>query len=198
MYSLLFFQFQLFYLINCIHFIHFVLLPCVYLLNGGGQGTASWCRESVRVGSSPTMFYVLHYSLCSTFLGCNVFSDTRGIVPNGNGWNIGVLCWYHSLCCSFLNLLWTTTDPCFSFFYAKRVQLSPFFFACPMFFIKDYWRWTHLNSLGSFKVLISDYNWVVLVQSWNHLWRKDADVQVHAGEVCFPNMHISWFFSVEK
>ena len=92
-----------------------------------GQGTASWCRESVRVGSSPTMFYVLHYSLCSTFLGCNVFSDTRGIVPNGNGWNIGVLCWYHSLCCSFLNLLWTTTDPCFSFFYAKRVQLSPLF-----------------------------------------------------------------------
>ena len=115
------------FLINCIHFIHFVLVPCVYLLNGGGQGTASWCRESVRVGSSPTMFYVLHYSLCSTFLGCNVFSDTRGIVPNGNGWNIGVLCWYHSLCCSFLNLLWTTTDPCFSFFYAKRVQLSPLF-----------------------------------------------------------------------
>ena len=25
------------FLINCIHFIHFVLVPCVYLLNGGGQ-----------------------------------------------------------------------------------------------------------------------------------------------------------------
>ena len=50
------------FLINCIHFIHFVLVPCVYLLNGGGQGTASWCRESVRVGSSHaqqcSMFYI--------------------------------------------------------------------------------------------------------------------------------------------
>ena len=115
----------------CIHFIHFVLVPCVYLLNGGGHwtgdGQLAQGKRTGGVKSSPTMFYVLRYSLCSTFLGCNVFSDTRGIVPNGNGWNVGVLSWYHSLCCSFLNLLWTTTDPCFSFFYAKRVQLSPLF-----------------------------------------------------------------------
>ena len=49
-----------FFLINCIHFIHFVLAPSVYLLNGGGQGTASWCRESVQVGST-------HAQQCSMF-----------------------------------------------------------------------------------------------------------------------------------
>ena len=65
-------------------------MPCVYLLNGGGQdrtgdGQLVQGKRTGGVKSGPTMFYVLQYSLCSTFLGFDVFSDTRGIVPNDNG-----------------------------------------------------------------------------------------------------------------
>ena len=93
-----------------------------------GQGTASWRRESVRVGSSPTMFYVRQYSQCSTFLGCNVFSDTRRIVPNGNGWNIGP--WVDIILSVVYYWTWCKQKQIhilLSFIYAGRVQFSPLF-----------------------------------------------------------------------
>ena len=122
-----------FYLINnCIHFIHFVLVPCVYLLNGGGHWTGDGQlvqgKRTGGVKSSPTMFYVLQYSLCSTFLGCNVFSDTRRIVPNGNGWNIGP--WVDIILSVVHYWTWCKQKQIhilLSFIYAGRVQFSPLF-----------------------------------------------------------------------
>ena len=117
-----------FYLIAFTSSTLFLCPVCICWMGGTGDGQLVQGKRTGGVKSSPTMFYVLQYSLCSTFLGCNVFSDTRRIVPNGNGWNIGP--WVDIILSVVHYWTWCKQKQIhilLSFIYAGRVQFSPLF-----------------------------------------------------------------------
>ena len=131
-----------FYLIYCIHFIHFVLVPCVYLLNGGGQGTASWCRESVRVGSSQVQQCSMFYDTpCVQHSWAVMFSVTQEeLSPMAMDETLGP----ELISFSLLFIIELDVNKNRSTFYfllsMQGESNSALCFACPMFFIKDNWR----------------------------------------------------------
>ena len=148
-----------FYLINCIHFIHFVLVPCVYLLNGGGH----WTGDGQLAQGKRTGGVKPNNVLCSTILpvfnilGLKCFQwHKKNCSQWQYGWNIGVLSWYQSFCCSFLNLLWTKIDPHFTLFYLGRESpIQPFVLHAQCFSSKTIGDEHTSSSLESIKVMIS-------------------------------------------
>ena len=118
------------FLINRIHFIHFVLVPCVYLLNGGGLGTASWCRESVRVGSSQVQQCSMFYNTpCVQHSWALMFSVTQEeLFPMTMDETLGN--WADIIHSVVQYWTWCKQQQIhilLSFIYAGRVQFSPLF-----------------------------------------------------------------------
>ena len=116
----------------------------MYLLRGvdTGQGTASWCRESVRVGSSQAQQCSMFYDTpCVQHSWAVIFSVTQDeLSPMAMDETLGP----ELISFSLLFIIELDVNKNRSTFYfllsMQGESNSALCFACPMFFIKDNWR----------------------------------------------------------
>ena len=112
-----------------------------------GQGTASWCRESVRVGST-------HAQQCSMFDNTPSVQHSWAVMFSVTQEELSPMAMDETLgpeliSFSLLFIIELDVNKNRSTFYfllsMQGESNSALCFACPMFFIKDNWRWTHLK-----------------------------------------------------
>ena len=130
-------------------------MPWVYLLNGGGQGTASWCRESVRVGSSQAQQCSMFYDTpCVQHSWAVIFSVTQDeLSPMAMDETLGPeLISFSMLFISELDV----NKNRFTFFYLCRESpIQPFVLHAQCFSSKTIGDEHTSSSLESIKVIVS-------------------------------------------